>query len=254
MHRRHLLQMTAAALTVGVAGCGQEDGPTTDEETPTATSTPEADTPTGDSAGETATATGTPGATPTATPTATATEAATDAPDGTGTPTPVDTETPTATATPTDAPDGTGTPTPVDTETPTATATPTTTTPTPTPTMEGDVSVTVNNVGARAWEVTEGADEVASEGGENPTLSLSVGTRYVVTNDGWDFHPFALRDADDDPLLSQSADGRYDSDDAVDWVDEGEAFAFTVTADLAADLDYYICTVHSSMRGSVQAD
>jgi hypothetical protein len=53
-------------------------------------------------------------------------------------------------------------------------------------------------------------------------------------------------------LLSQSADGRFEGDDAVNWTDNGETFAFTCTEDLAAAADYYICTVHSGMRRSIE--
>lgn len=52
-------------------------------------------------------------------------------------------------------------------------------------------------------------------------------------------------------MLSQSANGRFEGDDAVSWTDNGETFAFTYTEDLAAAADYYICTVHSGMRGSI---
>jgi len=117
--------------------------------------------------------------------------------------------------------------------------------------MGSTAELTMSNVGASAWEVTAGADAVSAMG-ENPTLTLSAGTRYVVQNDGWSAHPLAFRAADDSPLLSQSADGSYESDDAVNWVDNETSVEFTVTEELAADLDYYICTVHSAMRGSVE--
>ncbi len=92
----------------------------------------------------------------------------------------------------------------------------------------------------------------ATETDTNPTLSLEVGQRYAVENRGWSAHPFAIRAADDTPLLSQSADGRFEGDDAVNWTDNGETFAFTCTEDLAAAADYYICTVHSGMRRSIE--
>jgi plastocyanin len=111
-------------------------------------------------------------------------------------------------------------------------------------------SVTIANVGASAWEVTEDSTgSLAPTGEENPTMTFEVGTRYEFENGGWSAHPFALRASDDSPLLSQSADGSYADDDAVDWVDDGDTFAFTMTEALAGELEYYICTVHSSMRG-----
>lgn len=136
-----------------------------------------------------------------------------------------------------------GTDTPTETETASSTET-----------LESTDAVTliVSNVGVSAWEVVEDeSGSVAPTGEDNPTLSLAVGQRYAVENRGWSAHPFAIRDADDAPLLSQSADGQFENDDAVDWTDDGETFAFTFTEDLAAAADYYICTVHSGMRGDV---
>lgn len=167
------------------------------------------------------------------------------------TPTDQPTDTPTATPTPTD----TATPTDSDTSTGTPTETPSPT-PTPSPTETAAEIVgnelVIDNVGFRAWEVV--ADEtgaVASVGTENPTMTFAVGTRYAVENRGWSSHPFALRAADDAALVSQapSVEGRYETDPDVNWVDTGDALAFTMTEDVAADLEYYTCTVHPSMRG-----
>jgi hypothetical protein len=161
----------------------------------------------------------------------------------------------TPTATPTDVP--TATPTRTPTETPTPTPTPTATptpTPTATPTPE-PASVTVDNEGISAWVVTaDGSGSVAPTDERNPTMTFEVGRRYVVENDGWSAHPFALRRADDTPLLSQGADGEFEDSPAVGWRDDGDTLAFTVTADLAADLHYYVCTVHPSMRGGATTE
>lgn len=116
-----------------------------------------------------------------------------------------------------------------------------------------DVTVTLNNVGARAWEVTDvEGGEIAPTGTDNPTLTLTEGVRYRVVNNGWSAHPFELRDANTDPLLSQGADGSFEGDSETNWVDDGTELAFTVTSELADELDSYICTVHSSMVGSVE--
>ena len=115
-------------------------------------------------------------------------------------------------------------------------------------------TLAIDNVGTQAWEVVEdGTGSVAPTGEENPTVTFEVGQRYAVENRGWSTHPFALRAADDTPLLSQSADGEFEGDADVDWVDNEETLSFTVTEDLAANLNYYICTIHSSMRGDVEA-
>ena len=165
----------------------------------------------------------------------------------------------------TPSPTGTASPTATgpDDSTPTATdggGNSTTPTPAPTesgadPTPGGAVDLVIESEGFSAWVLAEDeSGEVAPTDESNPTMAFGVGTRYAVENNGWDTHPFALRAADDSPLLSQSADGSYEDDDAVDWVDDGGTFAFTMTDDLAADLNYYTCTVHSSMRGEAEAN
>lgn len=130
-----------------------------------------------------------------------------------------------------------------DTETATAT-------PTATDTSEA-VSLAIDNQGISAWVVPDDETGVAGDGG-NPTFTLDAGTRYVIGNRARSAHPFALRAGDDTPLLSQSADGTFEDDAAVDWVDDGSTLEFTFTEELAAEADYYICTVHSSMEGTVE--
>ena len=134
---------------------------------------------------------------------------------------------------------------------------------TATPTDESDggsdseaaVSLAINNVGVSAWEVTgDSSGSVAPAGEENPTMTFEVGTRYEVTNNGGGSHPFALRTSDDEPLLSQSTDGSFEGDSDVNWADDGRELAFTVTEELASELGYYICTIHSSMRGDVATE
>lgn len=136
--------------------------------------------------------------------------------------------------------------------------------------QDGDVRITIDNVGADAWEVTavDGASGVAPTGEENPTLQLEVGTRYVIENNGWETHPLAFRDGANEVLLSQAETdddddgdsgpsysplaGAFADDPAVDWVDEGNEVAFTLTDELAAELDNYVCTVHGAMEGSIE--
>jgi hypothetical protein len=120
------------------------------------------------------------------------------------------------------------------------------------------VTVSLNNVGASAWEVTDvqGADGIAPLGEENPELNLTVGTRYTFLNGGWPSHPLAFREAggaysSGTALLTQDGDGALEDDRDVDWVDEGEQVSFTLTQTLADRLDRYRCTVHGSMEGVV---
>ena len=117
------------------------------------------------------------------------------------------------------------------------------------------VGFTLDNVGASAWEVTDAdVDSIAEQGVDNPTLTLQVGQRYVVENLGDPGHPLAFLNDDGNTLLSQSTDGTFEDDPDVDWEDTNGEVAFTVTEDLAAELDSYVCTVHPSMVGSVQTD
>ena len=118
-----------------------------------------------------------------------------------------------------------------------------------------DATVTLTNVGASAWEATavEGDDDAAETGTDNPTLSLTEGVRYQFVNDGWSVHPLEFQDDSGEALLSQGREGSFESDAEVNWVDNETEIAFTVTGDLAAELDAYLCTVHSSsMVGSVE--
>jgi len=118
-----------------------------------------------------------------------------------------------------------------------------------------DVTVTLNNQGASAWVLDSAGENVGETGEPNPALTLTVGTRYRFENLGWSFHPLAFRDADDNALLTQSAygTGSFEDDSAVNWVDNGEELAFTVTESLAAEFDDYVCTVHPSMEGALGA-
>lgn len=119
-------------------------------------------------------------------------------------------------------------------------------------TTDSAQTIVIDNVGAQAWEVTEAEGSVAPTGEENPTLTLTTGQRYIIENQGWDAHPFALRASDDTPLVSQSATGEFEDDSNVEWVDNGSQLEFTMTESLGSEVSYYICTIHPSMRGDVQ--
>ena len=125
--------------------------------------------------------------------------------------------------------------------------------------MSAEISgaqLTINNVGVSAWEVTQDeTGSVAETGAENPTMTFEVDQRYAVANDGWGQHPFAVETGDGTALLSQGrdADGEFEGDADVGWVDEGEQLSFTFTESLAAEAATYRCTVHSSMEGDVES-
>ena len=117
----------------------------------------------------------------------------------------------------------------------------------------GDVTITLDNVGSSAWQVTaiDGDADVAPMNEDNPTLTLEPGTRYVIENDGWSAHPLEFQDANSEPLLSQGTAGEFADDRSVDWVDTDEEVAFKLTEELAEEIDQYICTIHASMKGDL---
>jgi hypothetical protein len=121
-----------------------------------------------------------------------------------------------------------------------------------------DVTITVNNIGAEAYEVTnvQGATGVAQTGTNNPTLTLTVGTRYRVDNNGGiDAHPFGLQNANDDYLLRQESGetGSLENNDAINYQEDDEGVTFTYTSELANAVNNYRCTFHPAMEGAVQS-
>lgn len=122
-----------------------------------------------------------------------------------------------------------------------------------TPSADIDTTLTLDNVGASAWEVTnvDGGQARAPTGQNNPTIELETNARFRIENNGWSVHPLAFRSASNEVLLSQDGSGTFESDPAVDWQDNGSTVAFTLTSDLADALAEYYCTVHSSMAGGV---
>lgn len=117
-----------------------------------------------------------------------------------------------------------------------------------------DVTVTVDNVGASAWEVTgvDGADGVAQTGAENPALTLTVGTRYRFVNNGGGAHPLGFQNGSDEYLLNQDGDGSLEGDADINYEEDDDGVTFTYTQTLADAIATYRCTVHASMEGDVQ--
>jgi plastocyanin len=115
---------------------------------------------------------------------------------------------------------------------------------------------TMDNVGADAW-VVPSADEkyVDLSGDSNPTITLEAGVRYTVSNEGWNRHPVAFLDEEQNTLLSQEPNetGELEDNDNINWSDSGETLSFTLNKKLAEEVDTYICTVHNSMQGSLRA-
>ncbi|WP_263788040.1 cupredoxin domain-containing protein [Salinibacter grassmerensis] len=120
-----------------------------------------------------------------------------------------------------------------------------------------DVTVTINNEGSSAWVVdnVEGASGVAGSG-QNPTLTLKVGTRYRFDNNGGSNHPLGLQNSSGEYLLNQtdSGSGSLEGDSGINYEEDSDGVAFTYTQSLADAVKTYRCTVHSSMEGTVQTD
>ena len=117
-----------------------------------------------------------------------------------------------------------------------------------------DVTITIDNIGASAWEVTgvDGADGVAPIGEQNPTLTLTAGTRYRVVNNGGSAHPFGLQNSADTYLLRQNGQGSLEGDASVNYQEDEAGVTFTFSPTLSDAVVSYRCTIHASMEGSVQ--
>jgi plastocyanin len=116
------------------------------------------------------------------------------------------------------------------------------------------VEITVDNDGATAYFVSEinGNEDVTALNENSSEWELKVGTRYELTVTGASAHPFALRDSDNNILLSMNSEvGSFESVDAVNFESSATSFDFTLTQALADELNNYVCTVHIGMTGSV---
>jgi len=120
-----------------------------------------------------------------------------------------------------------------------------------TPSADIDTTLTLDNVGASAWEVTnvDGGQARAPTGENNPTIELETNARFRIENNGWSVHPLAFRSASNEILLSQDGSGTFESDPAVDWQDNGSTVAFTLTSDLADALAEYLYRSQQYGRG-----
>ncbi|WP_375581184.1 hypothetical protein ABWH96_09315 [Marivirga tractuosa] len=116
------------------------------------------------------------------------------------------------------------------------------------------VEMTVDNSGSSAYFVSaiNGDEDATTLNEDNSTWDLTVGTRYELTITNASVHPFALRDSENNILLSMnSVDGSFEGDSEVDFQSSGSSFSFTLTQTLADELNNYVCTIHSGMTGSI---
>ena len=124
---------------------------------------------------------------------------------------------------------------------------------------DGVATLTLQNVGASAWQVTaiEGTEDmetVTELDVENPALTLTVGGRYRfdLSNVNSDVHPLEFRDAEGNDLLTQGgSEGSFELDPAVAFGAEADFVIFTVTPELADALASYYCSIHSAMTGEI---
>ena len=117
-----------------------------------------------------------------------------------------------------------------------------------------DAEITIDNIGASAWQFTEITGEGASAdlNNDNADLVLEVGKRFTINNPASGPHPLDFRNSEGDFLLAQgSEEGSFEGDADVNFVVDGDLITFTLTEDLAAEIATYHCTVHGPMTGSV---
>jgi hypothetical protein len=120
------------------------------------------------------------------------------------------------------------------------------------------VTIDLDNVGFQYWEVNgvsgdaDSIDDVVVEDGNNPTLVFVEGVEYTFENLPGSNHPLEFFDGSGSALLSQTTEGSFEDDPDVGWTDTGNSVTFTATPPLAAELDGYVCTIHSNMEGGVQ--
>ena len=123
---------------------------------------------------------------------------------------------------------------------------------------EVDATITMNNVGSTAYEVTSvsGTNVSAETGINNPEITFTAtGTRYQIKNNAHPNHPLEFQDEGGNILLSQDDSGSFENDDAVSWTDNGDSIEFTLTSELSTQIATYRCTIHSrSMVGDITAD
>lgn len=114
---------------------------------------------------------------------------------------------------------------------------------------QADVTIEIDNIGITAWEMTniDGDENVAEVGTKNPEITLTEGTRYTFKNEAWDNYPLVFRDSDSTEVLSQDGDGEFEDNDAVNWIDNGDIFAFTLTDGLAGNIAEYLAPSYSNM-------
>jgi hypothetical protein len=126
------------------------------------------------------------------------------------------------------------------------------------------VRIDVRPIHDHAWEVVatdppQYMSRVVGRMGENPTIRLERGWRYLIVNPAGIDHPFELitnTSGLDQVLLSQSDRPRaiFERDESIRWTESERIIGFTVSPSLER-ADGYRCGVHTeSMRGVLRID
>jgi hypothetical protein len=122
--------------------------------------------------------------------------------------------------------------------------------------QEADEVITLRNVRASAWDVVKVSNPSIGSTGRNADLTLRVGTRYRfdVSEVNSTVHPLELRDANGDPLLSQTRTGKLAGQADVAAEITPEYVEFTLTDDMAAEVAVYRCLPHPAMKGRIRVN
>ncbi len=116
------------------------------------------------------------------------------------------------------------------------------------------VTISLNSQDIQDWilEDVQGA-QVGTIGAKDPTLTLSIGTRYTILNKAGPIHPFQLLDGTT-ILLSENGGGSFEDNPVVDFEKKSGSISFTLTQELANVLDAYNCLYHTSMTGTITSE
>lgn len=116
-------------------------------------------------------------------------------------------------------------------------------------------TINFDNMGATAYVIfsIEGDGATGSLDEENAELTLRTGDRFRFNNTaGASNHPLDFMNSDGDKLFGQgNSDGLFDNNTDIDLEKDGNAITFTLTEELANELNGYICAFHPGMNGEI---
>jgi hypothetical protein len=120
------------------------------------------------------------------------------------------------------------------------------------------ITLTLDNAGASAYFVTDQSSTITTLNTNNSDWDLEVGKRYLIDVVNPAPHPLMVRDVNDNLLLGMTnSDGSFSTDADVNFITDQTTgqFDFTLTSDLAQEINNYACQVHtSSMNGLINVE